>query len=88
MDYATSKSEILTALEQWSYQAPFPPSVPCVKDGKICNPILVVTDNDGEIAKASPERIEGRPIHPHDSVCFVLYMCSECGEVQTLWNQA
>ena len=88
MIVSTSKIFMADRLEENSYQAPFPKEERCMKCQSRAHPILVVDDDEGLIAQNSPERFDGCPIHPHDSAAFVLYMCDECGEVTTLWNQA
>ena len=76
-------------LQDSSYQLHFPTYVPCYRCKEKANPIMIINDDEGLIAQNSPNREpSGRPIWPHDSASFVLYMCSECGEVTTLWNQA
>ncbi len=80
-------TEIKKALQEKTYQNPFEETEKCVKCGKLALPILIVDDEDGELANNPPPRNNGIPIFPHDSCIFVLYLCSECGEVTTSWNQ-
>ena len=76
------------ALKENTYQMPYQETIQCVKCGLTAKPILLVDDEDGELHNNSPERMNGKPIWPHDSCSFVLYMCEDCGEVTTDWNQA
>lgn len=82
-------SAIQQALIDTTFQREFPKTVTCSLCNNVANPIIVINDLEAEIAHASPKRNRrGRPIWPHDSAAFVLYMCSECGEVSVEWNQA
>ena len=80
--------KITEALKEASYQQPFPNKLNCSKCESNARPILVLDDENGELSKIPIDRPNGHPIHPHDSCCFVLYMCVECGNVNVKWNQA
>lgn len=74
--------------EKITYQNEWEERIPCYSCKYPARLILLVDDEDGELASNPPARKDGIPIHPHDSCVFALYMCTKCGVVTTLWNQA
>lgn len=88
METITEPKAIKRALRELTFQGELPASTECYKCKTSSRPIIFIDDAKGEVANHSPERHNGYPIHPHDSAVFVLYMCEECGEITTIWNQA
>ena len=75
------------ALRENTFQEPYYEYIKCSKCNSISNPILLVDDIKGDLCRLPIKRNNGKPIWPHDSCSFALYMCSQCGHVDVDWNQ-
>ncbi len=74
------------ARKETTYQTEFPATVPCNHCKTKEAPLMALMDDDeGLICHNRPENVK---IWPHDCMAVALYMCPECGEITTLWNQA
>jgi len=72
------------ALKEHTYQEEFPIVIWCDDCGSITEPIGVVDDFHGKIAKM-PHNDRGH--WPHDKCAIALYMCQACGKIVARWNQ-
>ena len=81
---------VAKALNDSTYQAPFPETTHCYKCEADARPMMVIDDNEGLVSQERgyllPDCESG--IWPHDCLAVVLYMCPKCGEITALWNQA
>lgn len=73
------------ARERNTYQASWPESIKCPKCKEEAPLMMVVDDGKGEVASLRPEGVK---IWPHNSMAIAHYFCSNCGELETRWNQA
>ena len=82
-DYRYLESQL--KVETW--QEPFPKTTKCVKCRKTAIIMLLINDDEGQICEQEIDRNVYK-IWPHDCCAIALYMCTECGEITALWNQA
>lgn len=79
---------IKKVMKEVTFQDQYPEVVKCTECKCDSKPLMVIDDSKGELANLDIKRINGKPIWPHDSCSFVLYMCTDCGNVNAEWNQA
>jgi hypothetical protein len=87
MEIIIDKLALVKARRVRTFQDELPERIKCSKCGINSRNIMIIDDLKGELANQDIKRVEGIPIHPHDSCVFALYMCTECGHVDVIWNQ-
>lgn len=87
MEVIIGDANLKDARKNKTFQDELPRIVDCTKCQNVSRNILMVDDANGELADQNIKRVEGIPIHPHDSCVFNLYMCTICGHVDVIWNQ-
>lgn len=71
--------------KEMTYQAEFPETVKCIKCKKDTVLMMLIDDDEGLILGYRPKDVR---VWPHDCTAIALYLCTDCGEITTLWNQA
>ena len=87
MEITIDPKELNRARQLLTYQEELPESLECSECQEHSRLIMLIDDLQGELANLKIKRVDGIPIHPHDSCIFALYMCTECGHVDVEWNQ-
>jgi len=74
------------ALQNETYQSPFPAKVRCGSCHKSgCLPMMVINDDEGLVHSNRPRDVG---IWPHDCLSMTIYLCTNCGHAMVEWNQA
>lgn len=67
-----------------TYQSPFPETKKCRKCKVNAPLVFLYNDENKDICQARPAKAK---IWPHDSMAIALYLCPECGNILSDWNQ-
>ncbi len=72
-----------------TYQAPSPLAIKCRKCKEWARIIMLVHDDEGDIASQRPDDEVGFTIKvwPHDKLVVYVYLCTNCGAMRATWNQ-
>ena len=76
-----------------TWQKEFPEKETCKTCGGEAIPAIQVSDAGKTVDNIPEDIVNDRKkglsrIWPHDSLVTMTYICTECGDMQTLWNQA